>query len=837
MFRILRIARSEIARLRLPTATVMAVGLALIAIWSGVAFELREDYRRDATAAVQDSGNLARGFGENVRRMIEAVDQVMLLLRAAYAANPDPAELARWASGEAFTSADTMQITFVDAAGLVSASNLGPITTRVDLADREHIRVQLDSTEDRLFISRPVLGRVSGKWSVQFSRKLLDRDGRLAGVIVVSVDPAFLSRFYASVEIGHGAIVLVGMDGIVRARAPGGEAFVGKPYDPAAMARIAAGPPVAVLHETAAIAGEARISSYRRLSGYPLAVVVELAAEDVFAAYRHGAEPYVWVACGLTALVLVGGGLLIVQRRRLLRSQAELTATLEHMSQGILMVDPHGRVPVINRRAAELLALPAALARPDVRFEEILAWQVQRDEFGGGPRRDSPILDLALRGGIGPEVYERARPNGIVLEVRTQTLPDGGAVRTYTDITERRQTERALAAARDAAEAATRARTAFLAMMSHEIRTPMNGVIGMTGLLLDSKLPPTERHYVETLREAAENLLRIINDILDFSKLDADRLEFENVPFNLAHTVNGAIALLRVKAEEKGLALTVAVAPDVPVRVIGDPGRLRQVLLNLLSNAIKFTQVGSVSVEARLVAIEGTQARIGFAVRDTGIGIPFDAQPGLFQQFSQVDSSISRRFGGTGLGLAISRGLVEHMGGEITVESAPDAGAVFRFTIRLEIASDRIVAPEMSLSPPIAEAAPTRRLRILLAEDNATNRLVATARLEMMGHRVDSVANGIEAVAAVQAAPYDLVLMDVMMPEMDGLAATRAIRAVGGDMSHLPIVALTANAFREDEDACRAAGMDGFLPKPLSASQLTAVVGQAISRTLRPADI
>jgi len=227
---------------------------------------------------------------------------------------------------------------------------------------------------------------------------------------------------------------------------------------------------------------------------------------------------------------------------------------------------------------------------------------------------------------------------------------------------------------------------------------------------------------------------------------------------------------------------------------------------------------------------------LGFAVRDTGIGIPLEAQDGLFQQFAQVDSSISRRFGGTGLGLAISRGLVEHMGGRISVESAPHEGSVFRFTVRLEVARDSAVLPEVSASPPAASAAPGRRLRILLAEDNATNRLVATARLEILGHRVDSVANGLEAVAAVQAVPYDLVLMDVMMPEMDGLAATRAIRALPHPAADVPIVALTANAFREDEEECRAAGMDGFLAKPLSAPQLAAVVDQTIARTLRPMD-
>ncbi len=298
-------ARNVILRLRLPTASILVVLLALLGIWTELAVELREQYRRDTIAAEQESGNLARGFGENVNRMIESVDQIMLLLRAAYAANPDPAELSRWAAADAFRRALTLQVTFVDRAGVVTGSNLGPVTTRVDLSDREHIRAQIDSAQDRLFISKPALGRISGKWSIQFTRKLFDRDGSFAGVIVVSLDPYYLARFYESIEIGRGAVVLVGLDGVVRARAPVAEGTIGALYDPAAMARIAGGPPIALLEPAA---GGDLIRTYRRLGAYPLAVVVELAPEDVFAAFYRSRELYFLAAIGLTALVLTGGG-------------------------------------------------------------------------------------------------------------------------------------------------------------------------------------------------------------------------------------------------------------------------------------------------------------------------------------------------------------------------------------------------------------------------------------------------------------------------------------------------------------------------------------------------
>ena len=392
-----------------------------------------------------------------------------------------------------------------------------------------------------------------------------------------------------------------------------------------------------------------------------------------------------------------------------------------------------------------------------------------------------------------------------------------------------------------AADGASKARSDFLAVMSHEMRTPLNGIIGVAGLLLDvppgTPMGPTERQYVNLILQSGEHLLQLVNDILDFSRLQVGRLELEETAFDVRSVVRSAIELLMSEARRKGLALTVTIADDVPVRAGGDPGRLRQVLLNLVGNAVKFTEVGAVRVEVTRVADAGGVFRLAFAIADTGIGISADGQERLFGEFVQADSSISRRFGGSGLGLAISRQLVAKMGGAISVESRPGEGSVFRFEVKLRArrasdrgAGDRGAGGRSAPERVVAEAPAAASLAILVAEDNPTNRLVVTRLLERQGHRVVTVSDGLQAVAAVQDGAFDLVLMDVMMPELDGLAATMRIRALAAPQGLVPIVGLTANTLSSDADACRQAGMDGFANKPITADRLAQVIADTLRK-------
>lgn len=434
-------------------------------------------------------------------------------------------------------------------------------------------------------------------------------------------------------------------------------------------------------------------------------------------------------------------------------------------------------------------------------------------------------VEVELVTAKGRKLWARAvgRPivlNGVVTRV----------VGTFQDITAIRDERQTLATALAAAEAATLAKSQFLATMSHEIRTPMNGVIGMLDLLKAEGVTEKQAERLRVARQSADVLLVLLNDILDLSKLDADKVPIEAVPMSVSAVIGGVLDLFAPMIEEKGLRLQRPPESDLAMHVVGDAVRIRQILSNLVGNAIKFTARGEITVGA---CYDADRQALSVTVADTGIGITPDQLERLFEPFVQADLTTTRRFGGTGLGLSISRRLARLMDGEIHVTSVEGEGTTFEVVLPLRPADTSAERLSPASPPPIPENG--EPLKILVAEDNAVNQMLITALLEADGHEITVAQNGAKAVAAVEKGAFDVILMDVQMPVMDGIEASKAIRAREDAKARLPIIAVTANAMLGDKEACLSAGMDDYLAKPIDAAALKGLLSQYRPATSAPA--
>lgn len=484
---------------------------------------------------------------------------------------------------------------------------------------------------------------------------------------------------------------------------------------------------------------------------------------------------------------------------------------------------------VTTTQASEVLHLMREQAPDvlllDIRMPEIdgleIIQEIQKDE----ELRLVPIIVLTSMDD--PEVKSRALENG-ACDFLTKPIETTDLFPRICNALRFREIQSNLHQAKTFAEASSKIKGEFLAKMSHEIRTPINGIVGMTELVLESKLDDEQRDCLQTAKQCADHLMELISDILDFSKIESGKLVLESTKFQFREILGTTMSMFRVKACEKDITLRIEIAEDIPNYLVGDPVRVNQVVMNLVGNAIKFTEKGEVSVSVKLMDRDTEHVKLRFDIQDTGIGIPEETQEAIFDAFSQADDSTTRKFGGTGLGLAISSQLAEMMGGSISVKSQPGQGSTFTFIARFGIANEH--PPKKQLQHLRNQNSKFHSAKILLVEDNPFNQKVATRMLEKLTHEVHVANDGYEALESLKKEPYDLVFMDVQMPNLDGLETTRRIRRAEQESGHhIPVVALTAHAMAEDRQKCLDAGMDDYLSKPITIDSLR----NAIVRILR----
>ncbi len=683
-----------------------------------------------------------------------------------------------------------------------------------------------------LMVSAPANNFMTGERSLYFGRSV-----RLQGqalVAVAEVQLQLLADIIAQGEEIKGLVVNFERDdGLLLATVPANERVLGSLIKPLSSLQLSG----KVFQGPARFGGAESLLTARPTLYRNMRVSASLPLHDALARWRSERNATLAVAGGFILLIVAVGRLALrnarslrAARAQMAQSKASLEQALESMSDGLLLCDAQDRVLAWNARYLELFPWLRGVMAAGVPFEHFIGVAAAHvlPHASEHEREAWKQVRRARRHGDG-DVHEQTLANGMVVHSVERATPEGGIVSVYRDIT---AGERRLQLALQAAEAANDAKSRFLAAMSHEIRTPLNAVLGLNGLILDTRLDAEQRKYAELIQGSGRSLLSLINDILDLSKVEAGCMSLRQAPFSPWQAVQDVVGMLGTRASARGLELNVRCTPEPaqvpPPWLLGDADRFRQVLINLLGNALKFTERGRVELHLTHQWLADGRVGLSLSVQDTGIGIPAAALPTLFDRFTQADNSSSRRYGGSGLGLAICREIITLMGGQISVQSTPGQGSIFSLSLALPVSLAAARVEALRSVP--AGPADVPRLNILVAEDDAVNQILIQALLEKMGHACDIVGDGRQAVAQVQRERYDMVLMDVQMPEMDGPQATRAIRALPGAVAHIPIVAVTANAMLSDRDDYMRAGMDDYVSKPIDPAELSKAINGALAR-------
>ena len=669
------------SRPRLHGLFALLVLLSMAFIWLSVAYELGNSRASNLREAEQSAEFQAQAFAENTLSTIKRLDGMLIDLRTHWTGD-SVAFAGEVRRRYEYLSDIAFQVAVIDADGWLAYSNLSSPRDRVDLSEREHFRVHRGGG-DRLFISKPVKGKVSGKWSIQFTRPIL-AGGEFRGVLVISVSPDLLASF--SEKLRPDTInTLVAGGGEIMARHPGGEQAMGKkltdvPY------LVPDAPLSGHFTRAAQVDGIERIYGYHRVPEHNLVFVIGYPLAQILAPYVEHRQNVLTVAGGISLLFVFLVGLLIRSlvlradvERRLSDSQDMLRSAVDAIGEGFVIYDRDDRLAYCNEQYRDYYRTSADLLQPGRSFEEIIRTGVERGQYLAAVGHEEEWIAERLRlHNQGESELIQHLDDGRWLRIRERTTPEGFIVGFRIDITE-------LYRAKEAAEAANLAKSRFLATMSHEIRTPLNGILGMAQLLLMPGLPEHERNeFARVILNSGQTLLTLLNDILDLSKIEAGKVELLCAVFDPLSLAEETMALFTAQSKAKGLDVLADWRGPPAARYRGDGLRLRQMLSNLLNNALKFTEQGYVHIQIDEVRRDRTGAILEFSVRDSGIGIAPEKQGQLFKPFSQADSSTTREYGGTGLGLSIVRQLATLMGGRVGLESQPGQGSRFWFQVRVE---------------------------------------------------------------------------------------------------------------------------------------------------------